>query len=104
MIGSTVGAVSQIGPAKTDALQKEMALTDMGLSAVYMHELRFRKKVYWNQMMVHDALPISGFCITADNHFLWLFLQHHMDSSVSDKRGTSHFEEDPPIPPQSGIV
>ena len=46
MIGSTVGAVSQIGPAKTDALQKEMALTDMGLSAVYMHELRFRKKVY----------------------------------------------------------
>ena len=47
MLGSTVGTGGQMGSARysTDALQKEMALTDMGLSAVYMHELRFRKKV-----------------------------------------------------------
>lgn len=67
MIGSTVGA--QIGQARTDALQKEMALTDMGVSAVYMHELRFRRK-------------------------------HHMD--YSSVRGSTQFERDPSVPPQSG--
>ena len=47
MLGSTIGAGAQVAPTRytTDALQKEMALTDMGLSAVYMHELRYRTKV-----------------------------------------------------------
>ena len=47
MLGSTIGAGAQMEPTRytTDALQKEMALTDMGLSAVYMHELRYRTKV-----------------------------------------------------------
>ena len=47
MLGSTIGADAQMEPTRytTDALQKEMALTDMGLSAVYMHELRYRTKV-----------------------------------------------------------
>ena len=47
MIGSTLGPDGLGGPARlaNPSLQKEMALTDMGLSAVYMHELRFRSKV-----------------------------------------------------------
>ena len=60
MLGSTVGAGGQTGAARysTDALQKEMALTDMGLSAVYMHELRFRKKV--SRLLVVDGENVFG--------------------------------------------
>ena len=47
MLGSTIGIEGPVGATRftNGALQKEMALTDMGLSAVYMHELRFRSKV-----------------------------------------------------------
>jgi len=92
MLGSTVGAGGQTGAARysTDALQKEMALTDMGLSAVYMHELRFRKKHHTESSMIQNR--------NAPGH-----ADGNIEEDAQQQGATGHFLRFDPPPPLSSL-